>query len=157
MILTNTHKVGLVTLAVLIAAPFPVAVNVSPSLPQTLFLLNHYGVTDENLKRGAYVRTEKFSSKYLLSGIPVRMLKRIACAPGDRLEVIGKLYVCNGLALGYAKLESSKGELVDKFEFSGRVPQGKWFLMGTHPDSFDSRYVGFWEIENIEALAYPLF
>ncbi len=79
----------------------------------------------------------------LLKGGQARLTKRVACVEGEELTREGRAFYCNGVYLGTAKTESLMGEALPLFEFSGRIPQGKFFVSGETVDSFDSRYWGF--------------
>lgn len=85
------------------------------------------------------------------------LLKRVVCGPGSVLEVRGRDFYCDGRYLGRAKERSRKGEPVEPFRYSGIIPGGKFFVMGSHEDSFDSRYFGFVDASSVVARAVPLF
>jgi type IV secretory pathway protease TraF len=66
-------------------------------------------------------------------------------------------FFCNNVYLGSAKTHSKNGVPVKAFEYDGIIPEGKFFAMGTCPDSYDSRYVGLENKHDIKAVAVPLF
>lgn len=86
-----------------------------------------------------------------------RVIKRVSCVPGERLETRGRDYYCNGMFLGRAKEVGRKGQKLDNFAFNGTVPEDRMFVTGDHPDSYDSRYWGFLSKEEVTASANPLF
>ncbi|RUM31336.1 MAG: peptidase, partial [Aquifex sp.] len=71
------------------------------------------------------------------------LLKEIGCYPGEILVTKGLDYYCDGRYLGTAKQKGSDGRIVGHFEYNGTVPEGEYFMRGTHPRSYDSRYFGF--------------
>jgi len=88
---------------------------------------------------------------------PCTVIKYVQCGPGDRLEVKNHTqFFCNGVFLGVAKTHSKKGVPVKVFQYNGIIPPGKFFAMGTHKDSYDSRYVGLEDIDNVQAIAKPI-
>lgn len=42
---------------------------------------------------------------------------------------------------------------VEQFIFNGVIPKDKFFVMGTHPRSFDSRYWGFVDRKDIKGVS----
>lgn len=69
--------------------------------------------------------------------------KYVRCESGDMLNVKGLEYFCNDKLIGVAKTKDKDGKAVEHFVFNGVIPQGKYFVMGTHERSYDSRYWGF--------------
>ena len=70
-------------------------------------------------------------------------LKYVRCEAGDKLMVQGLDYYCNDNLIGTAKTTDMDGKEVAQFVFNGQIPNGKYFVMGTHERSYDSRYWGF--------------
>lgn len=85
------------------------------------------------------------------------LLKRVSCAEGDTIKIVGKEYLCNGLSLGTAKDLSLKGERLENFVYEGVIGRGLLFVTGDHKDSYDSRYFGFIRKDQVTAKAYPLW
>jgi len=71
------------------------------------------------------------------------LLKRVACGPGQRLKVTPVQFFCDGQAGEFLRLKDSKGRPVRPFLYNGIIPQGKYFMIGDNPLSYDSRYWGF--------------
>jgi len=85
------------------------------------------------------------------------LIKRVVCTAGQRLRVRNREFFCDGVFLGRAKTRSKKGVPVQAFRYDGVIPEGMLFVMGCHPDSYDSRYFGFVRVSDVEAVARPLF
>lgn len=115
------------------------------------------------------------------------IVKKISCVPGMSVVIIGPdYYCCNGSSdissgrcvfLGSAKFYSKKGEKIRPFnpclpknvdpellkseyktlkcELS--VPEGSFFFVNPHKDSYDSRYMGFIEKNKIISVLSPLW
>ena len=89
-------------------------------------------------KDGAHVFMQKSLKEH------DRLLKKVGCVPGEALKVDEALnYTCNGEPLGQALTADSKGRPLSPFVFNGVVPAGSYFMVGTHPRSYDSKYYGF--------------
>ena len=83
--------------------------------------------------------------------------KKIVCKENDFLDVNEKNYFCNGKYIGTAtKYDGNKNE-IDNFKFNGIIPKDKFFVVGTHPLSHDSKYFGFVDKSQILRKAIPLF
>ena len=85
------------------------------------------------------------------------LVKQIACVPGDRLEVRGNRFYCNGRYLCRAKDKALDGEGLTHFIYNGIVPNNNFFAYGKDNNSFDSRYFGFVKKNEILGIAYPIF
>lgn len=86
------------------------------------------------------------------------MIKKVGCLPGDLLTTdAGRDFTCNGRILGKGLEADSKGRELPRFTFNGQVPEGKLFLVGIHPRSYDSRYFGFVDANEILHMALPLW
>jgi len=107
---------------------------------------------DGELQQGDYVtvqwRGEDPQGQGLQDGM--MLTKRVICLPGQRLSEDTQFVGCEDEPQGVVQLTNSKGETVAPFLFDGEVPQDKVYLMGDHPRSYDSRYLGFFDIEQIQ-------
>ena len=149
-------------IAVMVAAaagmmiPGRISVTLTPSLDKRVFFLSEAS-RETRITRGDYVMF-MLSTPYIGNGKPLRTIKRVGCAAGDVLSVKWKKhYYCNGMYMGQAKDRSKKGEPVEVFRFSGKVPDGALFVVGDSPDSYDSRYFGFLRKEDVIKIAHPVF
>ncbi|EAI4828425.1 signal peptidase I [Campylobacter lari] len=82
-----------------------------------------------------------------------KFAKYVRCEEGDVLTTSFLNYYCNGKFLGSALTTDSKNNKVENFVFNGVVPENKYFVLGTHPRSYDSRYWGFIDKELIKGVA----
>jgi signal peptidase I/conjugal transfer pilin signal peptidase TrbI len=133
--------------------PGRIMVAISPSLDHRIFVITKR-FTPEEIRKDDYV-VFTIRSHYIKNGKPSRLLKKVSCVAGEKLETSAREYYCDGEYLGMAKWYSLKGEPVDAFVYSGTVPEGKLFVTGHHVDSFDSRYLGFIERSKVEGIARP--
>ena len=108
------------------------------------------------LKKGQYV-VVPHQSPLINHGQPCKLIKRVACAEGDTLISKEALFYCNNEPIGRAKPFSLEGVPLPYFQYKGVIPQGKIFICGDHKDSYDSRYFGFKEVDDVEAIGVPLF
>lgn len=100
-------------------------INHTNSLPSTLYLSHRVDKIQLN-----------DTVTFQLPQSHVKLAKIVAGLPGDIVEVLHhKLYI-NGIELG---------SIVDPFVpiYSGVIPEGYFFALGVHPESFDSRYAEF--------------
>lgn len=118
--------------------------------------------SDDPREKDKQIRKYRYVEAYvgdLLQYPPIRekrvlyLVKKVACFPGDKLEVRGDKFYCNGNFIARAHPESPFPPISE----SGVIPEGHYFLLGTHPRSFDSRYMGVFPIRRITAVLIPLF
>jgi type IV secretory pathway protease TraF len=87
-----------------------------------------------------------------------QMIKKVGCLPGEQLTTDEThRFTCNGRLVGQALEADSKGRPLSRFSFTGPVPAGKLFMVGTHPRSYDSKYYGFIDVHEISHQALPLW
>ena len=142
--------------------PGRISVTLTPSVKHRVWWLSK---NTFSVHRGQYVLFHLPHSRLNKMVVPeavvdnqdIRAIKRIGCDEGEMLTRDGRDYYCGDEFLGYAKEHSKKGEALTAFQFSGKIPTGKVFLVGDHPDSFDSRYFGLVEKSSYKAWARPIF
>jgi hypothetical protein len=72
------------------------------------------------------------------------LVKRVGCRPGGLLSTREAMVYCDGVFLGIALRDVvSRDRKLTQFVFNGPVPTGKVYLIGDSADSYDSRYFGF--------------
>ncbi|MBB3105178.1 S26 family signal peptidase [Azomonas macrocytogenes] len=121
----------------------------------TFFLIDR---ADKSLARG---HTYAFSARHLQPFFEdgTQMVKILAAMPGDVVEVTAdQLVKVNGHEVGKGLPHAERlGRTVASFVGKAVLtPQTYWF-MGNSPQSFDSRYWGGVNDEQIIGRAYPLF
>ena len=127
---------------------------ISPSLDHRIFVITKRFTPDEIRKDDYVVFTVR--SHYIKNGKPSRLLKKVSCVTGEKLETRAREYYCDGEYLGMAKWYSLKGEPVDPSSIRGPCPRESSSSRAAMSDSFDSRYLGFIERRNVEGIAHPL-
>lgn len=144
-----------------------VVVSLGDSTPYHIFLK-----VNKEPGLGDYVvietpKTDRFAKGKLIT-------KKVACVGGMYIKIVGlDYYCCNGTRgkdswegctyLGKAKTQSKKGERAIPYNPCGgvdcffEVPLGYYFLVNPHPDSYDSRYLGFINRSKVMATLRPLY
>ena len=81
------------------------------------------------------------------------IVKYIAAEEGDSVKIIRNSVLINGKEICKLKPDSKFSPIMDQVISAGCV-----FVMGTHPDSFDSRYewFGLVKVADIQGRAIPL-
>lgn len=155
---THIKKRGWIYLAVFLAISvlsnkYHLAINRTHSLPQKLFVIER-GVQDVQL--GDYVAF--YPKKSAVGGYRLEFVKQVACTEGQKLEVIDRVVFCDGKEIARAKSHSLKGAPLKAI--TGRtLGEDEYFVLGTNPDSYDSRYEDFGLINRcrIVGRAVPVF
>lgn len=125
-----------------------ITVAMSPSIDKRVFWKGD-GHPSASNQFGTFVYpNHPYLEKREMSGKP--FTKRVGCIAGDRLEKIGQSFYCNGEFIAKALLHDRLDDTLPVFEFNGVVPDGKVFMVGDHPFSGDSRYLGFVELESVK-------
>lgn len=136
------------------AIPKYLTVSISSSLGDHVFIMR--GLSEYRPKQGDLVRYPHNDA--VTGNKQVYMLKRVECVAGQRLSVDkAKEYWCDGRYIGRAKDRSKQGVPVQNFVYDGIVPEGKFFALAPHIDSYDSRYYGLVDSTSVVATAYALF
>ena len=150
---------GLAFLLVGLWLPQRISVSTSPSLQHRVFFLSPVPVT-ERIKAGDYLvfRHQDVSQREKgLNKENDRFIKMVGCSPGDKLTTFAGSFSCEGVFLGTALTKDGKGNILPQFSFNGAVPPNKYFMIGQHPRSYDSRYFGFIDARDILYKAVPLW
>lgn len=86
------------------------------------------------------------------------LIKKVGCIPGDFLTKNDDgVFFCRQTRLGKALTTDSKGNVLPVFDFNGPVPKGSYFMIGTNPRSFDSRYFGLIHDDAFLSKALPIW
>jgi len=159
--LSNRKNISLIIFILILISlgiyiPQKINVIISNSLDKRFFYIQKFS-KDINLKYGDYV-IFILQSKFINNNKPVEVTKKVGCVENENLEIkYNKHYFCNGKFLGIAKDKSKKGEPVENYKIEGPIQKGYIFVIGDHPDSYDSKYFGPIKKEEIKYIAYPIF
>ena len=90
--------------------------------------------------------------------VPENSLAKYAlCWSGDHLKFADGAFYCNGFRLNSVKPFTKQGEPLTPFHWTEAViPEGFIFIGSSHPDGFDSRYIGLIPVENATRLEHLL-
>lgn len=138
-------------LAIGLWLPGNISVTLTSSVGYRLFFLTDPESRD--FRQGDYLLFDK----HLDQAQTDRLLKKVGCAPGQRLSAGEGKFSCDGHFLCRALAQDSKGNRLPQFIFNGLVPPGSLFMVGSHPRSYDSRYFGFIHADSVFKKAYPLW
>lgn len=72
----------------------------------------------------------------------MRLVKHIACGPGQQLRVTVTEVFCDETLIGTVRGKNLQGQSLRPTLFSGVIPPQQYFVMGDNPASYDSRYLG---------------
>ena len=94
----------------------------------------------------------------VIFGVSVLVFSIIHLVPGDAVTVAGRHVAINGEEVGVAKLQAyDRSPLVPITPTV--IPPGHYYVQGTSPDSFDSRYQdsGLVRAEQVVGVVVPLY
>ena len=135
----------------------PVLFNWTPSLPYRIAWLVH---GPHPLRRGVFIVFSfdgEAQARYPgLRGQPFSKIVR--GLPGDPVTVAGRHVAINGEEVGVAKLQAYDHSPLDPITPTV-IPPGHYYVQGTSPDSFDSRYQdsGLVRAEQVVGVVVPLY
>ena len=135
----------------------PVLFNWTPSLPYRIAWLVH---GPHPLRRGDFIvfsfDGEAQARDPGLRGQP--FFKIVRGLPGDAVTVAGRHVAINGEEVGVAKLQAYDHSPLDPITPTV-IPPGHYYVQGTSPDSFDSRYQdsGLVRAEQVVGVVVPLY
>ena len=135
----------------------PVFFNWTPSLPYRVALVRP---ARGLLQRGDYIvfafAGEAQQTYPGLQGQP--FFKRVRGLPGDRVTVEGRAISINGEPVGIAKTHTQDRHPLEPIAATV-IPPGHYYVQGTSPDSFDSRYgaSGLVQVDQVIATVIPIF
>ncbi|MDO8775233.1 MAG: conjugative transfer signal peptidase TraF [Burkholderiaceae bacterium] len=135
----------------------PVLFNWTASLPYRVALVRH---TPHAIERGDYIvfafAGEAQASYPGLHGQP--FFKQVRGLPGDVVTVEGRAVAVNGEVVGLAKAHAFDKRPLEPIAATV-IPPGHYYVQGTGPDSFDSRYrsSGLVRADQVIATVVPLF
>ena len=126
------------------------AVSPLPSLPYRYYLI----------QKGVAIRPEAGKPTYISfrhPGYAHDLIKVIQGQSGDIVSVQGNTVYINDRACGVIAPKDSQGKELQPIH-EQRIPEDYYFVMGTHPHSFDSRYADFGlvHLSQIRGQAWPI-
>lgn len=158
---TTTQKIAGVLVVLAIAAGiflftrlYGVGFPISESVGDNVYLLDK---RDTSYQKGELVAFEYQGKPFKDYKAGDKFLKFAGCVAGDTLTVRDRSYFCNGSLMGRAVALDSTGKPVKLFIYNGEIPAGKFFAIGSHPKSYDSRYWGFVNDKDVYATATEIF
>ena len=160
--LNNREKtLAIVVLAALLAGawlPGRLIISTSPSLEHRIFFLTK---AKDSITTGDYLVFRHKDTRFVNKGLDQEndhLVKKVGCGPGEMLSVdTARIFYCGQRELGKALKVDSKGRSLPVFEFASSVPDNSYFMVGTNPRSFDSRYFGFVHADEILYKALPIW
>lgn len=108
--------------------------NETDSLPNWAFLTN---LKDRRPDRGELIEFVAPPNRFYPRRI--HFVKRVAGLPGDIIERRGAEVFVAGWSIGLAKVRAQDGSVLQPGPV-GTIPTGRYFVVGGHVNSFDSRY-----------------
>ncbi len=158
------QRITLVLLTGLIAGlilPQRIIVATSDSLDHRIFF--KVPVDTARIKRGDYLLFHLQGAEFtpfIHKGLKENniLIKEVCCIPGDQLaRDADGVFSCGQMKFGKALQRDSKGNVLPIFDFNGLVPERSYFMIGTNPRSFDSRYFGLIHDDAFISKALPLW
>lgn len=160
-----TKKEGIaagITLCLLLLGlwlPQRISLSTSPSLDHRVFFLLRLSNSDR-VRSGDYIVFSHPDTGHIHQGLNREndlLIKKVGCAPGETLTTNDGTIFCEGTFLGNNLLNDSEGKPLPQFSYNGLVPANKYFMIGRHERSFDSRYFGFIDADDFRYKAMPLW
>ena len=110
-----------------------VALNLTESLPGTIFLVEK-GVMPHRGELVAFRWEANWPYPYGCT-----FVKKLVGLPGSVVSAQGREFFVDGAPVGRAKELARSGEALE-IGPRGEIPDGHYYVAGSHPDSLDSRY-----------------
>lgn len=151
----NIIAVLIIIIFVVLGSLIPryIMLSISDSLNYNVFFLRK---TPTKLAKNTYI-VSKINSPDSKTKKPVLITKKIACMYNDFLKCETNGCYCNNIFLCKAKKYSKKGDILTPFLYNGLIPKNKYFVVGEHVDSYDSRYFGLVGENEVIRIAIPIF
>lgn len=108
------------------------------SVPYTILFLSPRAVAG----MGDYVTVTVYPDTHAIIDKESIFLKKVACDSGQSIELVDETFFCDGRQLVGFVRETLDGRPLQPWPAGVVIPDGKAFIIGSHPRSFDSRYFG---------------
>ena len=105
-------------------------------------------------QKGDYVMFKYLKEDRYIYG--KKLIKRITCVPGEYLKRINNAFYCNDIRIADVIMYDKSGNKLPDWFYDGKIPDGYYFVQGTHERSYDSRYFGLIKYEEIQKKAFPI-
>lgn len=132
---------------------YKILISNTQSLPYTVFLQT----PNKEFKTGNIITFKYQFKDYFHYSKGDNFTKIIGCSQGERIFTIKDEFYCNGAYLGTAIKQDGRGNIIEKVELNEIIPDGKFFMIGTNPKSYDSKYFGYVDIKDITGVTYGIF
>lgn len=132
---------------------YKILISNTQSLPYTVFLQT----PNKDLKTGNIVTFKYQFRDYFKYAQGDNFTKIIGCSQGETILKVKNNFYCNGGMIGTALTKDGKGNLIESVEYNEIIPQGKFFMIGTNPKSYDSKYFGYVDEKDIKGVTYGIF
>lgn len=149
----------IVMVPMIVKFPIKLIYNASASAP-----IGFYHVTPASgLKRGAFAvvptppgfRMMAAKRHYLPFNVP--LIKRIIALSGDEVCRLGEVILVNKKRVATALSKDSQGRALPVWQGCFILTEDQFFALMDRPDSFDGRYFGPLNTEDIIGIAVPVF
>lgn len=104
---------------------------------------------------GEYIELKVFFKNQYVENVRF-LVKQVACRGGDDLSVREGIFYCNGIEIARAQFIDSAGRPLQTMSFNGKIPEKSYFVLASHPMSYDSRYYGLVEEKFIVRRMRPI-
>jgi conjugal transfer pilin signal peptidase TrbI len=156
---TKSHGITwilLVLLYTIFHANYRLAINQTPSLPYTLFLI----CLNDTTETGGFIAFKWHNGKPYPDGYT--FVKRLLAGPGDTVTKNGRDFKVGNTELTGQEVGLSKRILFPNDELhegKNTIQLGKYFVAGDHEYSLDSRYslLGLVDKKDVIGRAYTIF
>lgn len=136
----------------------PILFNWTPSLAYKVAVVRYGNL--QPLKQGDFIiYTFDGEAQRIYPGLRAQpFFKKISGVPGDQVTVVGRQVFVNGRGVGVAKANTFDGHPLAPIAETV-IPAGQFYVQGTSPDSFDSRYraSGLIRMDQVLGKVIPLF
>ena len=139
--------------------PSHLLVSTSPSLDHRVFLGRALDSQQEK-RRGQYLVFSHSDGGHIHQGLHQGndlLIKQVGCLPGEKLTIQNGQVSCQGIPLGEQLETDGQGRKLPRFAYDGIIQPGKYFMIGSHERSYDSRYFGFIDEQQFRYQALPLW
>lgn len=118
--------------------PYKIVATKDRSFPWRIWIESPPG---SGYRTGEYVELRVFFQNRYVEHVRF-LIKQVACRGGDHLRVEEGVFYCNGREIARAQFKDSAGRPLRIMTYDGTIPEKSYFVLASHPMSYDSRYYG---------------